>query len=42
MQQYAQTYIDQLRKANGTYVQHEESATSGLNGGVSGTGSLYT
>ena len=42
MQQYAQTYIDQLRKANGTYVQHEESASSGLNGGTSGTGSLYT
>jgi hypothetical protein len=42
MQQYAQTYIDQLRKANGTYVQHEESASDGLNGGASGTGSLYS
>jgi hypothetical protein len=42
MQQYAQAYIDQLRKANGTYVQHEESASDSFNGGTSGTGSLYS
>jgi hypothetical protein len=40
MQQYAQAYIDQLRKANGTYGLHEESASGSLNGGTSGTGSL--
>jgi hypothetical protein len=41
MQQYAQAYIDSLRKANGTYVQHDKTISDGLNGDTSGTSTLY-
>lgn len=41
MRQYAQAFIDALRKANGTYVQHDENVSSGLYGDTSGTGDLY-
>ena len=41
MQQYALAYILALQKANGTYVQQDESVTSSLNGDTSGTGTLY-
>lgn len=30
MQQYAKAYIDALRKANGTYVQHDEEVAEGF------------
>ena len=30
MQQYAQAYIDALKKANGTYVQHDQHVASGI------------
>jgi hypothetical protein len=42
MQQYAQAYIDSLRKANGTYVENEENISGGLYGDTSGTGTLYS
>jgi hypothetical protein len=35
--QYAQNYIDALKKANGTYVQHEDDASTS----ITNTGSLY-
>jgi hypothetical protein len=40
MSQYAQSYIDSLRKANGTYVEQEDHL-SGLYGDASGTDNHY-
>ncbi|WP_158880629.1 hypothetical protein [Amycolatopsis anabasis] len=41
MWQYAQAYIDALRKSNGTYTQREEDVAGGLYGTSSGADGLY-
>lgn len=37
MQQYAQAWLDALRKANGTYVEHDQDTGKGLSGAGSVT-----